>query len=76
MSGDGYIRKYKSGSEKRKQKKVKEEHTQVLSGSLLKYLNTRQIYVDDLNIKTQGKEIETDQCDNEVVEMTSDEYCR
>jgi len=71
MSGDDYIRNYKSGSEKRTQKKVTEGHMQVLSGSLLKYLNNRQIDVDDLNAKTHGKETETGQCDNEVVEMTS-----
>ena len=58
MSGDGYVRKYKSGSEKRKQKKVQEEKTQVLSGSLLKYLNTRQTDVDDLNTETPSTETE------------------
>jgi len=64
MSGDGYIRKYKSGWN---QKQVTEGHMQVLSGSLMKYFNARQIDADDLNEKTHGKETETGQCDNEVV---------
>jgi hypothetical protein len=46
-SSDGYLRKYKSGSEKRKQNKIQQQRLEKMKGSIIKFMATEHVAVDD-----------------------------
>jgi hypothetical protein len=46
-SSDGYLRKYKSDSERRKQNKIQQQRLGKIKGSIMKFMATEHVAVDE-----------------------------